>query len=187
MEWLSHLSDRLLTAWHERAIVLKALSFGIVGVINFAVDFSVLFLARAALMSSSTVTESATAVAAWSNFLDPEQWILIPANLFAWLVAVSGSYVMNSLTTFAHESNRKLTRRAYATFVVSGIAGAIANTAIVVFARGFLPLGYAKLIATFVGFVVNFSLSHFVVFRKRPDMREAEAKAQTDRPPTSLA
>ena len=29
---------------------------------------------------------------------------LVPANVLAWLVAVSGSYVMNSFITFAHES-----------------------------------------------------------------------------------
>jgi putative flippase GtrA len=165
----NRLIDRLLTAWHERAIVLKAMSFGMVGIINFAVDFSVLFIARAALMSSTTVTEFAADVAARSNYLDTEQWILIPANLFAWLVAVSGSYVMNSLTTFSHESGGKLSWNSYASFAASGVAGALANTAILVFARGFLPLVAAKLIATFAGFLINFSLSHFVVFRKRPN------------------
>ena len=164
-----HLSERLIAAWHERAIVLKAMSFGMVGIINFAVDFSVFFIARAALMSSTTVTELAADVAAKSNYLDAEQWIIIPANLFAWLVAVSGSYVMNSLTTFARESGGKLGWNSYASFAASGVAGALTNTAILVFARGFVPLLAAKLIATFAGFLINFSLSHFVVFRKRPN------------------
>ena len=38
---LSRLTDRLIAAWHERAIVLKAMSFGLVGVVNSAVDFGV--------------------------------------------------------------------------------------------------------------------------------------------------
>ena len=43
----------------------------------------------------------------------------------AWLVAVTGSYVMNSSVTFAAESGRKLRWRAYAAFVVSGVPEAI--------------------------------------------------------------
>ena len=33
---------------------------------------------------------------------------LVPANVLAWLVAVSGSYVMNSFITFAAESGGRL-------------------------------------------------------------------------------
>ena len=51
--------------------------------------------------------------------------------------------------------------------MVSGIAGVIANTTTVVIAAQFVPVWAAKLIAILVGFVVNFSLSHFVVFRPR--------------------
>ena len=32
----------------------------------------------------------------------------MPANVLAWVVGVSGSYVMNSMATFARESGRKL-------------------------------------------------------------------------------
>ena len=41
MTWLSELSRRLLNAWHERAIALKAASFAVVGLVNSAVDFGV--------------------------------------------------------------------------------------------------------------------------------------------------
>jgi putative flippase GtrA len=99
--------------------------------------------------------------------LNVESWIIIPANIFAWLVAVSGSYVMNSFTTFAAESGRKLSWRAYGKFVASGTAGVTANTTTVVIAVYFVPVWLAKLIAIFVGFIVNFSLSNFVVFRPR--------------------
>ena len=50
---------------------------------------------------------------------------LIPANVLAWLLAVSGSYVMNSFITFAAESGRRLHWRAYGAFVASGVAGVI--------------------------------------------------------------
>jgi putative flippase GtrA len=94
---------------------------------------------------------------------------LIAANVTSWLVAVTGSYVMNSSITFAAESGRQLRWRDYAIFVVSGIAGLFANTATLVFAAQFLllPIWLAKAIAILASFVVNFSLSHFVVFRVR--------------------
>lgn len=139
------LLDRLATAWRERAVALKALSFGMVGVVNTLVDAALFFLALAFLTHS-----------------------LILANLMSWLVAVSGSYVMNSLTTFAAESGRQLRLKAYLGFVASGIAGVVANTTALVVAAQFLPVVAAKAIAILVSFVVNFSLAHFVVFRARP-------------------
>jgi putative flippase GtrA len=99
---------------------------------------------------------------------------LIPANVLAWAVAVTGSYVMNSFITFAAESGRQLRWRAYGAFVASGIAGVIANTATLVIASWWLPVPVAKVIAILASFVINFSLSHFVVFRHRPAGSSAE-------------
>jgi putative flippase GtrA len=136
----------LITAWHERAIVLKAMSFAVVGVVNSAVDFGVFALA-------------------YSYFELP----IVLANVLSWCVAVSGSYVMNSLTTFAHESGRELSAKAYFGFALSQVAGLVANTTTVVVASYFMPVLIGKLLAIGVSFVVNFTLSHFIVFRKRPN------------------
>src|SRR5690349_134576 len=86
-------------------ILRKAISFGLVGVVNATIDFAVFW----------------TAVHA---FALPK----VPANVVSWMVAVSASYVMNSFTTFAAESGRKLRWRAYGAFVVSGVAGMLAST-----------------------------------------------------------
>jgi len=162
---LRNIADKIVTAWHERTVVLKAVSFAFVGVINATVDFGVFFLARSVLLASAGALALAETVTATCNCLDAGTWILVPANLIAWFVAVSGSYVMNSFTTFAVESGRQLRWRDYGTFVASGVAGVVANTTTVVVAVQFVPVWAAKLIAILVGFVVNFSLSHFVVFR----------------------
>jgi len=173
MESLRKFAERMLDAWHARGVGLKALSFAFIGVINMAVDFGVFLLARAVLLQSEGAISLAAAVSAKCNCLDADSWILVPANIIAWFVAVSGSYVMNSFTTFARESGRKLRWHEYAKFVTSGIAGVIANTTTVVVASLFVDVSQftgvliAKLAATLVGFVVNFSLSHFVVFRPR--------------------
>ena len=83
-------------------------------------------------------------------------------------VAVSGSYVMNSFITFAAESGRTLRLARLRHFRrCPGIAGVIANTTVLVIASYWMPVLAAKLLAIAASFVVNFSLSHFVVFRTR--------------------
>jgi len=165
MESVRTMVKRMLAAWHARGVGLKAMSFAFVGVINAAVDYGVFFLTFGLLTHSAGAVALATSVSQTCNCMNAEKWLIIPANIVAWLVAVSGSYVMNSYTTFARESGRVLRWRDYGTFVASGIAGVIANTTTVVIAVQFVPVWAAKLIAILVGFVVNFSLSHFVVFR----------------------
>ena len=99
------LFGRLLKAWNERALVLKAASFAAVGVVNSLIDFAVFWVAV-------------------QYFGAP----IVPANVLSWLVAVSNSYVLNSFVTFARESNRELHWRTYAKFLGSGLAGLIVNT-----------------------------------------------------------
>ena len=139
---LDRLYARLAQGWRDRAVSLKAISFGLVGIVNTLIDLGIFIFAY--------------------NVLGLP---LVPANVLAWLVAVSGSYVMNSFITFAAEFGGKLRWRSYGTFVASGVAGVIANTAVLVVASYSIPVLAAKLLAIVVSFVVNFSLSHFVVFR----------------------
>jgi putative flippase GtrA len=167
MSLIRNIAGRTIAAWHARTFAFKAISFALVGVINAAVDYGMFFLALGTLNAWPSLVELALKLTEACGCLSVETWIIIPANGISWLVAVSGSYVMNSYTTFARESGRKLRWRDYRTFVVSGIAGVIANTTTVVVAVQFVPVEVAKLIAILVGFVVNFSMSHFVVFRPR--------------------
>jgi putative flippase GtrA len=158
---------RLENAWRHRALSLKAASFAVIGLANTVVDFGVFLLARVAL------ERSATALAVFAMLADdchcgtPQTVLLIAANVMSWAVAVSGSYVMNSWITFAAETGRKLRLSAYLAFIVSGIAGLIANAAVLVFAAQILalPILLAKVLAILASFIVNFLMSHFVVFR----------------------
>jgi len=147
----------------------KAFSFAIIGVLNTAVDYAVFLAARAAYMHMAAALSAFASVAAICRCGAPETMLLIAANVTSWLVAVSGSYVLNSTITFAAESGRRLRWRDYAVFVVSSIAGLIANTATLIAAAQILllPVWLAKALAVLASFVVNFALSHFVVFRAR--------------------
>ena len=97
---IAPLRSRITDAWHRRAITLKAASFALVGVINTLVDFGVFLLARELFRSpySLSVLEG---VASFCRCGSAEKLALIPANVVAWSVAVSGSYVLNSLVTFS--------------------------------------------------------------------------------------
>jgi putative flippase GtrA len=162
------LSRRLLPDPAHRVIALKAVSFAMVGVINALVDFGV-----------------------FSFFYKYVGLSIIISNLISWFVAVTGSYVMNSMTTFAAESGRKLRLKSYARFLLAQVAGFVANTTtIYIVSRsipGLLhfffgpdavlevagtpidPVLVGKLLAIGASFLVNFSLSHFVVFRRRAE------------------
>lgn len=135
---------RVLPDLAQRAIAVKAVKFAMVGVINATIDLGV-----------------------FSFFYYYQGFSIFASNLISWLIAVSGSYVMNSMTTFAAESGRKLRLKAYASFVVAQLAGLFANTTTVFVASYFIPVLLGKVLAIGASFLVNFSLSHFVVFRCR--------------------
>ena len=82
---LQNLFDRLAVAWHERAIALKAASFAVVGVVNSVIDFGVFSFCYYYLGLP-----------------------IVVANTIAWVVAVSGSYVMNLSLIHISEPTRPL-------------------------------------------------------------------------------
>jgi putative flippase GtrA len=171
VSFIDSLRGRALDAWRSRGLSVKAVSFAMIGVVNTLVDYGVFLLARAVLSGSAA---GLAAVGSFNDFCqcsNATATTLVIANLISWSIAVTGSYVMNSSITFAAESGRQLRLSAYLKFVVSGIAGLLTNTAILLFAAEvlLLPVWLAKAVAILASFAVNFSLSHFVVFRARRD------------------
>jgi putative flippase GtrA len=136
---------RFRNAWHRRALYLKAASFAAVGVVNTVIDFTVFWAAATVLL-----------------------WPLVPANVLAWAVAVTCSYVMNCHITFGPETGRILRWGDYLAFAATGVAGMAASTAALFALAYVMPLLAAKLASILVSFVVNFALSNLVVFRPRP-------------------
>jgi putative flippase GtrA len=145
-----HRFRRALAGVRDRTFLVKAVSFGLIGLVNTTVDFGLFWLSHVYL-----------------------GWPIITANVFSWTIAVTGSYVMNSLITFAAESDRQLDARTYGRFILAQVSGLVANTATVLIASYFMPVLVGKALAIGVSFVVNFTLSHFVVFRPQ---RSNEAK-----------
>src|SRR5580704_11553280 len=159
----------LSDAWRNRGVSVKALSFAMIGVVNTLVDYGVFLLARAVLSGSAAGLAAVGSLNDFCQCSNATATTLVIANLISWSVAVTGSYAMNSSITFAAETGRQLRLGAYLTFVASGIAGLVTNTAVLLIAAEvlLLPVWLAKAVAIFGSFLVNFSLSHFVVFRPR--------------------
>lgn len=131
--------------WLRHPTVTKMISFGVIGIANAVIDFGIFSIAY--------------------QVLDIP---IVPANVVAWMVAVSCSYVMNTMITFRAESGRVLRWKDYFVFAASGLLGMIANTATLLVLSSVMPVYAAKICAIFTAFVVNFAMSHFVVFRTKP-------------------
>jgi putative flippase GtrA len=134
----------------QQGLGFKAASFAAIGVLNSLVDLGVF------------------SIAYWYF-----QFSLVLSNIVAWTVAVTCSYVLNSLTTFARESGRELHLKAYFSFATSQVAGLGANTATVFLASYFVPVLAGKVVAIGASFLINFLLSNFVVFRSSDRSRPA--------------
>jgi putative flippase GtrA len=142
--WIDGLLARVLPAWIDRKLVAKAVSFGLIGCVNATVDFAMFSILH--LYAGLPI---------------------IPANLIAWCVAVTNSYVLNSMITFAAESGRRLSFARYIAFAATQVGGLVANTITVFIASYFMPVLIAKVLAIGASFVVDFTLSHLLVFRRR--------------------
>jgi putative flippase GtrA len=136
------LPKNIADAWHRRTLLAKLFSFASIGVVNLVVDLT-LFTVAYQLANLP----------------------LVLSNVVAWLVAVSGSYAMNTKITFGKETGGKYSLGRYVSFAASGIFGlVVATTALVLLSR-YVNVPVAKLTSILAAFGVNFSVSHFVVFR----------------------
>ena len=127
--------------------MFKLVSFGVIGVVNTVVDFGI-----------------------FSFGYYVSGLPIVAANLISWAVAVTCSYLLNSRITFSIDAQRELSVKGYFAFVLAQVTGFAANTATVVVASHFMPVLFGKLIAIGASFIVNFSLSHFVVFKRPVDV-----------------
>src|SRR5580698_3208219 len=90
------LAKRLENAWRRRPLSLKAMSFALIGVINTAVDYALFLLARSILQHAPAALALFTSFSESCRCGRPDTILLIAANMMSWIVAVSGSYILNS-------------------------------------------------------------------------------------------
>ncbi|MCI1857127.1 MAG: GtrA family protein [Sporolactobacillus sp.] len=118
--------------------IKQALLFGMVGVLNTAVDMVVFFLLV--------------------HFLSVYYLL---AQVLSYSAGTVNSYLWNSMMTFR---GSKRTRTRFLKFVVLNVS-VMGITIIVMRVLNFLPLPLNKLISTMAGLAINFFVSKFWVFR----------------------
>ena len=121
--------------------LLKLGKFSLVGVVNTVVDY-IIFLSSFYLLSLSIAL----------------------ANLLAFLVAVCLSYYLNSKFTFSEgASDRSLSK--LLRFIATSTTAFVLVTVVIYMLSDYMPVYIAKLLATGVSLVVNYSLAKLLVFR----------------------
>jgi putative flippase GtrA len=133
---------KIVDAWSRRTVLAKLFCFASIGIVNVAVDVCIFTVAF--------------------KFVGLP---LIVSNVTSWFVAVTGSYAMNTKITFGLETGGALSVRRYLRFVLSGIAGVIVSTTVLVLTSHHTGIPTAKLASILAGFGINFCMSHFFVFR----------------------
>lgn len=128
----------------------KIASFGAIGALNGGVNYVVTLAVVALVFVPAGLGASDVALAI--------------AKTIGWLVAVTNSYVMNSLITFAAQSGRQLAWKSYLRFAGFGVFGLAAEVTSFIVAARYLPLAIAAVVPIAASFLVNFTLTRFFVF-----------------------
>jgi putative flippase GtrA len=131
----------------------KMLSFGIIGVVNGVVNYA--------------ITVGITLLVFTPLGLATNDVALGLAKALGWVVAVSNSYLFNTLFTFAAESGRRLSWPTYGRFVASGTVGLAIEVLSFLFAVRYLPLSLAAIVPIGLAFVANFAMARIFVFTRR--------------------
>jgi putative flippase GtrA len=131
----------------------KMLSFGLIGAVNGVVNYAVTVGVTLFMLTPLALSANDIALGA--------------AKALGWAVAVTNSYLLNTMITFAAESGRKLTWRTYGRFVASGTLGLTVEVVSFLVAVRYLPLAIAAIVPIGLAFIANFAMTRFVVFPNR--------------------
>ncbi len=134
-EELSQDSQRLIPkAW------IEFFRFAMVGLVNTTIDFGLFMLLYAKLG------------------FDP-----ILANIFAFLLAVTNSYFLNSRWTF-DSSKHSISLSSFIRFVMVSSAGLAISITTIILLDGYIAVEIAKLLATILTLLWNFTTSKLLIF-----------------------
>jgi len=128
----------------------KFVSFGLVGLVNALVNY--------------VITVGLTMAVLIPLGLGTSDVALGVIKAVGWAVAVTNSYVLNTMTTFAAESGRRLAWATYGRFVASGTLGLIVEVLSFLVAVRYLPLTLAAIVPIGFAFVTNFAMTRLIVF-----------------------
>jgi putative flippase GtrA len=119
---------------------------------------------RAAIFIAIGVVNTAIDISAFACLYQLVGLGVIPSNVLAFVIALTNSYIMNSLITFADRHGGRHTLRSFARFLSVAVTSMTASTAIVYLISMFTHPLIAKLIATGASMMINYFGSYWFVF-----------------------
>ncbi len=119
---------------------------------------------RAATFVAVGAVNTIIDVAAFACFYQLAGLDVISSNVLAFLIAVTNSYIMNFLITFADRHSGRGTIRSFARFLLVAVISLCVSTIIVYLCSIFMHPLFAKLIATGASTVINYRGSYRFVF-----------------------
>ncbi|MCY0869715.1 MAG: GtrA family protein [Firmicutes bacterium] len=138
--------------WQDRRRMVR---FGLVGASNTVFDFGLF-----------------TVLSTYAH------WGLIPANVVAYTVAVTNSFILNRKWTFSTSGNKQNHVADFLLFVAGNVLGLFLSTGLILVLTPIMPSVLAKAIAIGIGFPWNFWYSRtFVYTAKRGYGRPAAPAA----------
>jgi putative flippase GtrA len=148
------LFHKTVAAGRDRSILLKMVSFAMIGAVNASVDFCLFMVSYAAL-----------------------SFPLVASNAVSWVAAVATSYLLNTTITFSKETGRILRWNDFLRFAASGLFVEGVATVILILLSHHTIIVVAKGVSLVIGFGIIFSMSNFVVFRRQPHANRPLATA----------
>ena len=122
--------------------VLEISRFAVVGCANTLIDFAVFWLLARGL-----------------------DLPIVAANIGAWTVAFTFSFVANGRWTFGRAWALLLRPSYYARFALASLGSPIVTTAVLLIATTHMKLAIAKILSIAAGFILNFAVAKLVPVR----------------------
>ncbi len=111
------------------------------------------------------IANTATDIVVFAILLYIFDFHLLLANILAFFVAVSQSYLINSNWTFEVKNREVNNRSRIFYFLLVNLGGLFISSTLILFASGFMFPIVAKLLATVVVFIYGYGLNRYFVFR----------------------
>jgi putative flippase GtrA len=127
----------------DKAFLGKILRFGIVGFVSFVVDFSLTYACKEWLH--------------WDKYL---------ANTIGFLVSSVLNFMLNRIWAFDSKDER-VTKQA-ALFAIATVSGLFLGNGMVYLFADYIGINFyiAKLMSVGIMMIWNFSVNHFIIFKK---------------------
>lgn len=121
--------------------MIRLIKFGIIGILNTAIDFFLFIF-----------------------FVQILHWHILPANIFSYSAGILNSFVMNKIWTFRDRRPFSRSLNPFIRFIIINLSSLILSTFIVWLLNQYFHAVVSKVISIVITFIWNFTFSRLFVF-----------------------